>query len=352
VRFPDRAARAVAVAAVLAALPACSHRDEPATARPVLVEAPQALADGAGDAYPGAVRAEIENELSFRVAGKIEKRLVDAGAEVKAGQLLATLDPQDAKFNLDAAQADYSLASAEAARVRDLKQKGYTSQSQVDNADSRLKLAAAKLSLAQNQSRYTELKADADGVVTSVLAEVGETVPAGRPIFRFAAAGAREVLINVPEGRIGDVKSAERIGVTLWTQPGKAYAGKVRVLSPQADPQTRTHEVRVSITDADAAVALGVTATVVIGNKGAAQTFRLPASALGDDGRQNPRVWIVKGSPAAAQPVSVEVQQYLNDAVIVAGDLKPDDRVITAGVHLLTPGMLVQPLPRSAPAAL
>jgi multidrug efflux system membrane fusion protein len=91
---------------------------------------------------------------------------------------------------------------------------------------------------------------------------------------------------------------------------------------------------------------------VLIGAKGGAQTFGLPASALGDDGKKNPRVWVVKGSPAAAQPIAVQVQQYLHDTVIVSGELKPDDRVITAGVHLLTPGMLVQPVPRSAPAAL
>lgn len=344
--------RPVVAACLVAVVSACSGKHDEVAARPVLVEAPQPLAEGAGDAYPGAVRAEVENELSFRIPGKIEKRLVDAGAEVKAGQVLATLDPQDAQLNSDAAQADYSLAKADAARMRDLKQKGYTSQSQVDNADSKLKLAAAKLALAQNQSRYTELKADADGVVTSVMAETGETVAAGRPIFRFAAAGAREVAISVPEGRIEDVRKAEQIGVTLWTQPGKRYTGKVRVLSPQADPQTRTHEVRVSIVDADAAVQLGVTATVIIGSKGAAQTFRLPASALGDDGKKNARVWIAKGSPVAAQAVPVEVLQYLHDAVVVSGDLHADDRVITAGVHLLTPGMPVQPVLRSAPAAL
>ncbi|HZP11167.1 MAG TPA: hypothetical protein VFB36_01965, partial [Nevskiaceae bacterium] len=83
-----------------------------------------------------------------------------------------------------------------------------------------------------------------------------------------------------------------------------------------------------------------------------AQTFRLPASALGDDGKKNARVWIAKGSPIAAQAVPVTVQQYLHDAVIVSGDLHADDKVITAGVHLLTPGMLVQPVLRSAPAAL
>lgn len=344
---------ALLAAAASLGIAACSGGAPPAPpARLALVEAPQPLSEGVAEVYPGAVRAQVETELSFRVAGKIATRLVDAGAEVKAGAVLATLDPDDARLNLDAARADHALAQAEAARVGDLKVRGYASQSQVDNAQNRLKLAAAKLALAQNQSHYTELKADTDGVVTAVLAEAGETVAAGRPVFRFAAAGAREVAIDVPEGRIGDLRSAEHIGVTLWTQPGKIYTGTPRVIAPQADPQTRTYAVRISITDADAAVQLGVTATVLVGGKGGAQTFRLPAAALGDADAQQARVWVVKGSPPAAQPVPVQVLQYLHDAVIVAGELHADDRVVTAGVHLLTPGMPVQPVPRSAPAAL
>ena len=341
-----------AVAAVFA-LAACSNGAPPAAAaRPALVERPRPLAEGAAEVYPGSVRAQVENELSFRVPGKIAKRLVEAGAEVKAGQVLATLDPDDAKLNLAAARADFALAESDAQRYRDLKKRGYVSQSQMDNAVNHLKLAQAKLSLAQNQSGYTELKADTDGVITAVLAEAGETVPAGRPVLRFAASGAREVQINVPEGRIEAVRAAERINVSLWSQPGKVYTGKVRVITPQADPQTRTHDVRISVTDGDAAVQLGITATVLVGGKGGEQTFRLPATALGDSGKDQARVWIAKGNPAVAQPVPVKVLAYLNDSVIVYGDLHPDDQLITAGVHLLTPGMPVQPVERTAPAAL
>jgi multidrug efflux system membrane fusion protein len=334
-------------------LGACGNGAPPAApVRPALVEAPQPLAEGTSEVFPGAVRAQVETELSFRVPGKIATRRVEAGAEVKAGQVLATLDPNDARLNLEAARADQALAESDALRFHDLKRKGFASQSQVENADNQLKLANAKLSLAENQSRYTELKADGDGVVTAVLAEAGETVAAGRPVFRFAAAGAREVLINVPEGRVDSLRSAERIGVTLWSQPGKVYTGRIRVITPAADAQTRTHEVRISMTDADAAVQLGTTATVHVGGKSGAPTFRLPASALGDAGKDQPRVWVVRGKPPTAQPVPVKVLEFLHEMVIVSGDLHADDQLITAGVHLLTPGMAVQPVARSAPAAL
>jgi membrane fusion protein, multidrug efflux system len=350
--MPFRSSLSLAAIGVVLVLSGCSGEEPAPVARPVLVESPRPLGEGGDEVYPGAVRAEVETELSFRIPGKISRRLVEAGTQVTAGQVLATLDPEDANLNLDAAKAEHALALADARRARDMKARGYVSQSQVDTAESRLKLANAKLSLAENQSRYTELRADSEGVVTAVIAEAGETVTAGRPVFRFAAGTAREVLINVPEGRIQDVRNAQNIGVTLWTVAGKTYGGKVRVASPQADPQTRTHEVRISIADVDAAVQLGATATVLIGGKGGANTFRLPATSIGDDGRQHARVWVVKGDPAAAQPVSVQVLQYLHDSVMVSGDLEPEDKVITAGVHLLTPGMPVLPIPRSAPAAL
>jgi multidrug efflux system membrane fusion protein len=363
--------RRLAVPSLLVALlAACSgHEPPPAPPRPVVVEHPQSLAQGTADVFAGSVKARVEASLSFRVPGKILERKVDLGAHVTKGTVLAVLDPQDAKLNLGAAraglkaaEADLWLAKQEEKRYRDLKQRGFIGQSAVDLRVNTTKLAAAKLEqaksqfdLAQNQSRYTTLTADSDGVITQILAEVGNVVSAGQPIAQFAADGEREIAIQIPEGRADAIAKAPRIGVQLYTNPQRIYTGRVRDVSPQADPGTRTHTAHITIVDADDGVQLGATATVMAGSPGGENTFRLPATAVGGPNPQQSGVWRVTADAdggLTAQLVKVKVVQVLETSVVVQGPLSPKDQLITAGVHRLVPGMRVQPIDRTAKAAL
>jgi multidrug efflux system membrane fusion protein len=349
----------------------CSRDAAPVNApRPVVVESPQPLGGAAGvEMFPGSVHARIEADLSFRVPGKIAERKVDMGARVARGTVLAVLDPEDAQLNLDAAraalkaaEADAWLAQEEERRYTDLKARGHVGQSAVDSrvnttklAQARLSQARSQLNLAQNQSSYTKLTADSAGVVTQVLAEPGNVVNAGQPVVRFAADGEREVHIDVPEGRIDTLAKSPTVAVEIYSQPGKRYEGRVREINPQADPATRTHDARVTIVDADAAVQLGATATVMTAEAADGKTFRLPATALGSADKRHAAVWtVVAGAngESTVKSVPVQVLQYLDGAVIVAGAITPKDRLVTAGVHRLVEGMAVKPIDRAAKAAL
>lgn len=334
-----------------------------------MVESPQPLAQSMTDAYAGAVRARVEADLAFRVPGKIASRAVDVGMHVQRGAVLAVLDPEDARLNLAAAkaalaaaEADLWIAQNEQKRSLELQARGFISQSAVDKqksttmlARARLDQARAALDLARNQAQYTELKTDTAGVVTAVMAEVGNVVSAGQPVVRVAADGGREVLIQVPEGRAPALRAAKRISVVLYTDETRRYVGKIREINPRADAETRTQEVRVSIIAADAKVQLGATATVYVAGSGDNDSFRVPATALGNSDTQQAVVWRVETASdgaLSAQPVPVAVREYLDDAVIVAGALHASDRLISAGVHLLVPGMAVAPVDRSAKVAL
>lgn len=359
---------ALAAAAVL--LGGCAKPEPLAEGpRPVVVESPRPTQAVGAEAYPGTVHARLEAELSFRVPGKIAKRHVDMGSRVARGTVLATLDPDDARLNLEtaraavaAAEADLWLAQEEERRYRDLKERGHVGQSVVDVRASTTKLAQARLeqarsqfNLAQNQSRYTTLTADAPGVVTYIMAEPGNVIAAGVPIVKFAADGEREVRIAVPEGQIDSLRQAPQLLVTLLSQPDRRYAGRLRDINPQADRATRTHEARITIVDADDSVALGATATVVIGSAGDGRSFLLPSSALGALDKDRPVVWVVKPDKAGngtVEPHPVQVLQYLDGAVIVGGALDSGDRLVSAGVHRLVPGMVVKPIDRKQPAAL
>lgn len=350
-------------------LAGCSASPPPVNApRPVVVESPQPLQGPGGLlAFPGTVHARTEADLSFRVPGKIAARRVDLGARVKPGQVLATLDPQDAKLNLEAAraalaaaEADAWLAQEEEKRYRELRARGHVGQSAVDQrigttrlAQARLEQARSQLDLARNQSQYTELRADVHGVVTQVIGEPGNVVAAGQPVLRIAADGEREVRITVPEGSVQALRESQAF-VEMINHPGKRYAARVRDVSPQAARATRTHEARVVLAEPDAKVQLGATATVVLVSAADARTFRLPSAALGAINQDRAVVWAITQAEGGARvrPRAVQVLQYLQDSVVVSGDLKPDDRLVTAGVHLLVDQMPVRPIERSAKAAL
>ena len=211
--------------------------------------------------YTGDVRARWESALGFRVPGKIVARLVEVGQQVKKGQVLARLDPEDqklsaeaAKQQLVAARSDYRQAKADLVRYKDLFDKGFISAAEYDKrkttydtAAARLEQATAQLELNRNQTAYTTLHADQDGVVTAVQAEVGQVVTAG-PDGGQSRAPGREGGRGQRARRTGwpscaqPRKSTSRCG----PRPGKNYKGRIREISPSADNVTRTYTVKVT----------------------------------------------------------------------------------------------------------
>jgi RND family efflux transporter MFP subunit len=229
-------------------------------------------------AYSGEVLPRYETGLGFRLPGKIVARLADVGDEVKASMILARLDPQDQKLNsqavrsrLAAAQAAYKQATADVERYTDLYEKKFISRAEYDRRRTQFEVSKAQfeqvqaeLSVTENQAQYTQLRAGHAGVITAVEAEVGQVVAAGQTVVRIARKGEREVAISVPENKLAELRSASDIRITLWADPQRVFSGKVREVSPIADPVTRTYAARLSILDADATVSLGMTANVYL----------------------------------------------------------------------------------------
>lgn len=318
---------------------------------------PDALAS-----YTGDVRARYETALGFRVPGKIAARLVDVGAIVKAGQPLARLDPADQQLGIDtarqqtvAAQANFEQLRSDLQRFTELKKDGFISAADLDRRTAAFEVAKAQLAqsksqldVSRNQSAYTVLIADHDGVVTAIAAETGQVVAAGQMVARVARLTEKEVLVSIPENRVDAFRSTPEIAIDLWASPGKFYLGKVRELSPAADPVTRTFAARVSIVDADAAVGLGMTANVYLKTNEAGAIARLPATAVFQKG-DAPAVWIVdpKSSQVVLRPI--KVARFGDEGVTVADGLAVGDVVVRAGVHKLFAGEKVRVITESAP---
>lgn len=305
----------------------------------------------------GEIRARIESPLSFRVAGKIVKRLVETGQSVKKGQVLAELDPRDYQLaqtatnsQVTAAQADLDLAQAEYRRFLELQQKQFVSDLDLDRKKVAVSAAAARLkslqsnaSLDSNRIGDTLLKADADGVVSQVQADVGMVVEAGQPIVILAQQGEREIAVDFPEDRRDLAKTQTTGSVSLWAQPQTQYQAELRELSAVADPATRTFRARYRIQAPNNAFALGQSATLKLNVATQSSGFKLPTSALMGSNKQT-QVWSFNQDSQILKALPVNVVGIEGNDVLVSG-LQAGQHIVVAGVHVLHEGQKVRPMP-------
>ncbi|MCS6779537.1 MAG: efflux RND transporter periplasmic adaptor subunit [Geminicoccaceae bacterium] len=302
----------------------------------------------------GRIAAADEVALGFRIGGRLMERPVAMGQRVEPGQLIARLEPQNelnalrtAEANLAAAQGQLDEARSEYGRQRHLEERGWAARAVYERArqafqtaQARVEAAKAQLELARDQLSFTELHADAAGVVVAVLAEPGEVVAAGRPIVRLAREGGRDAVFDVPASVIRRAPPDPLITVELAGDRRIRAKGRVREVAPEADPITRTFEVKIGLIDPPPEMRLGAT---VIGRMetAASEVLEIPASALfRHEGR--PAVWVIDRATSSVQLRPVEVARYETAKVVLAAGLEPGERVVTAGVQALHPGQKVR----------
>jgi RND family efflux transporter MFP subunit len=322
--------------------------------RAVKVMAVGTSAYGTEPEFSAQVQARVESGIGFRVAGKITRRQVDLGQHVRAGQVLAQLDPQDYRLAAEAARAQEAaaltnrdLAAADLKRYRQLLEQKFISGADLEKRESTYKAAQAQLEQAQaqlatqgNQATYTTLVADAPGIVTAIQAEPGQVVAAGTPVVRIAQDGARDVVFAVPEDRANLVKPGSAVAVRGWAGGG-GLEGKVREVAASADAVTRTYTVKVAI-DPATAPALGATvyARPQALSRAGAPVLKLPTSALRQEG-QGTAVWVLDKDSMTVRSQPVEVATADGNEAVIASGIAPGMLVVVAGVHVLSPGQKV-----------
>lgn len=344
-------------------LSACSKKE----AAPEPVRAVKLVTVGEGQIesaqqYSGDVRARVESRLGFRVAGKITRREVELGQHVKAGQVLARLDARDYQLSADAARAQLAsattqrdLAEANAKRFRTLRAQNFISAAEMERYEANLKAAQASLDQARaqlssqsNQENYTQLLADADGVVTAVEAEPGQVVSAGTPVVRIAQDGARDAVFSVPEDRHSAIKPGQGVKVRPWSDESRVINAQVREVAASADPATRTYVVKAALQGADLP-SLGATVHVmpegmgVSGEAVGSQAIKLPTTALRQEGGsgQGTAVWLYDAASSSVKLQPVQIASADGNEAVIASGLQAGMQVVATGVHVLTPGQKV-----------
>jgi RND family efflux transporter MFP subunit len=344
------------VIALAPALTACNDAATSAIAtpvRPVQVQRVTFAPANENREFVGAVRARYETDLGFRVAGKMVARLVDAGDRVRAGDVVARLDPRDLQLQVESAEAELAAATSNLAqaagdelRYQNLRSRGYAAVADYerkkaarDEAEGRMERAQRALDLAHNQLAYAELKADADGAITATLAEPGQVVALGQAVVRLAHRGEMEAVVALPETRLGEARQSDA-SVRLWSDPDRRFSARLRELSPQADATTRTYAARFTIKNPDDTVALGMTVTVVLSHPTDTMVAKVPLAAILNRGT-GPTVYRVDDT-GVLERRPVTVSSFNEVVAFIASGLEDGDEIVTLGVQMLQAGQKVR----------
>jgi RND family efflux transporter MFP subunit len=353
--YPRMIIGVIAVALTLVSCSDAQKVEKKEEIRTVLVQ-PVRLAPRVTErTFVASIRPRIETDLGFRVSGKVAKRLVEVGDVVKAGQPLAILDETDLRLQKEQAEAEVKAAmasvvqaEADLKRITTLRAEGWSAAANLDKqraaaeeARGRLLRGQRSLSLSANALSYASLNADAAGAVTLVSIEPGQVISAGQPAIKIAQRDGKEAVIAVPETLVEWVKSGEA-KVSLWSAPDRFYEAGLREMSPSADAATRTYQARFSLKNGGEEVKNGMTAMVFITEPAREHVYRVPLSALFNQGG-GAMVWVAsEQGELTLKPVTVSA--YESREVLISQGLLDGDLVVTLGVHKLDKNQKVRPI--------
>ncbi|AZP41746.1 efflux RND transporter periplasmic adaptor subunit [Rahnella aquatilis] len=348
------AACLIIVAIVLTGCGDKAHKQAPSV-RPVrTISAPPPVALSSL-IQTGEIRAHEEVTLGFRLDGRILTRQAEVGDRVIAGQVLATQESETSRNQFSSAQAD--LNSARAAeqvaalslrRMQLLMPSGAIARSQLDSAQADWQAARAKrqssedaLKNAQENVSWTKLTAPADGVITQVSASAGQVVSAGQSVITLASGSLRDAVFDVADPQSVPQQADSLFTISLLSAPSGVAQGHFRDVSPQADPQTRTWRLRITLDNPPPAMALGASVQLTL-NASGPRLIALPASALTRSG-DKPAVFVVDEKTLTLHLRPVDIGRYSTSEIFLSAGVQPGERVVIAGVSKLREGEKVMP---------
>jgi RND family efflux transporter MFP subunit len=272
----------------LLALAACGPAKTPAAPPPP--QAVEAVAVGAprasgGVTATGTLERRREMALSFRIAGVLTRVSVEAGDSVRAGQVLATIDPAAVDARQQASSADLDKARRELDRAKTLYAKGYVTKARLDDAESAVRSAGAAYNSAAFDRRWAQLVSPASGVVLERKAQAGEVVQPGQAVVSVADLASPLVLrVPLPDRDVAGVGVGAPVEVTVDALPGQTLAGHVTRVGQSADARTGAVTVEIEVAARRPELRSGQIATARLASRVAttakAGFARIPAEAV------------------------------------------------------------------------
>ena len=347
---------AVICAVFCAAIVTGCSREAPVTAAPdapvrvVSVNAVQAYANVTAT---GQVRLGVEAPLSFKTAGIVAQMQVEAGQQVKAGQVLASLVMTDLEMQRTQAREQLAKTERDLARTESLRTKGMISQQAEQDVRAQREMARASLAAATFNYEQAVITAPSNGLILDKRADASETVAAGQPVVIFGRLDKGWVVrAGLPATDAVRINVGDSVQVRLDTANDAAAAlnGKVRRVAAASDPRTGSIEVEVSLPATKERLVSGMVARLEFAKsandkKKNVSTVSLPLTAVLEGNAGQATVFVLTADKKKVQRVEVKTGQLVNGGIEILAGLPADAMVVSEGAAWLSDGDAVRVLP-------
>jgi RND family efflux transporter MFP subunit len=345
-----------AVALALQVLVACGRSEEQAPVeiiRPVRAIQVLDAESLSRREFTGTARAVQRSILSLEVPGRLTERPVDVGDEVEKGQLLAKLDPRDFENVLSAAKAAEKQTRALRDRVAEAHKVRAVSDQDLTDAEERLRAAVAEVKIRAKKLDDSELRAPHGGIVSATYVERFDVVQAKQPVLRLLDTSEVEMVIDIPEDLIGNVRYLEDIQVRFDAFPDQALPAHVSEVGSEASLATRTYPVTLSMNQpGDLRIEPGMTgqARGRVDLPGGTDWPGpvVPRGAVAVDRETGASyVWVIDEKSKKVSRKEVTVGSPGDGGILVEDGLRPGEWIATAGANTLREGQRVEPVASS-----
>ncbi|MDJ0814136.1 MAG: efflux RND transporter periplasmic adaptor subunit [Woeseiaceae bacterium] len=301
---------------------------EEAVAVPVEVEAP--IRGDIFAVYSGTapIEAFAEADVIAKVAGEVREILVEEGDDVEQGQVLARLDGDRLRLELNQSAANLQKLKRDYERNVDLKEKGLISTGDFDKIRYEMEALEASYNLAKLELDYTQIRAPIDGVVSNRYVRIGNTVSINDPVFEVTSLDPLVAYLHVPEREYRNIRKGQVVGIDIDALAGQRIIAEVTRVSPVVDPNTGTFKITIEIRDQQRLIKPGMFGRINIVYDQHVNVLQVPRSAILEDSGAT-SVFVVEDDRAMRREV---VTGYSNAGMIeVVEGLEDGDTVITVG---------------------
>lgn len=328
------------IGCALSLLAGCAPKDEtPKFASPINVTYATVVNQSTVEhlSYSGTVEAGQTIPLNFEGTGTVQKVYVEAGDNVREGQLLATLDKTDAKNMYEMASAKQKQAQDAYDRLKTVYEKGSLSEVKWVEMQTNLDQANSSLKIAENNLQKCDLKSPVNGVVGRRNIEPGmSSILVSKAPFEIVDIKQVNIKIAIPEKEIGKLKKGDDATFTVGALGGKEFSGKVTTVSPVADMLSRTYEAKVQVANKNQELMPGMVCDVNIDYSTDAKRLLVPYICVSKDNENQQYVYIIDKANKKVNKRIITTGQYFDKNLEVLSGLAEGDMVVKNGKEKLT----------------
>jgi membrane fusion protein, multidrug efflux system len=293
-------------------------------------------------ALSGEVEVRQSVSVGFRVGGLVGAVAVNEGQSVRRGQLLAALDPEDYRLQLELARAAASRVTDQFERARVIHAQGRLAAADYAAAESGAREAGAHEQLAMRALENTRLMSPLNGVVAYRAVQPGEQVGPGTPVFTIVDLDPAQVRVGVPEREIGRVRAGMRARIAIPSLPGWTGEGEIERVGVVPDPVSRTYAVRISLANPGMVLRPGMIAGVRIEETSRVTALTLPGEAILRDPSGSAIVYVYVPDQGRVFARRIKVGALQGREVEIISGVGPDELIVVGGQHRVRDGSFVE----------